>query len=231
MFGRAPKPVVFEPYGRRRSRRGVPRWLILLLAGVAAGAGGVIYVQERHLPPRLSAREAAELRAAFERAESERQRLKTELDGSSQRLAAALADQQGAAGELAASRDSVERLRGDLAAAVAALPPDPRGGAIAVRAGKLTQQGATLAYELVLSRERAGGKAFAGLLQLVVAGEAARGGETAVSLPPVAVTLERFASLRGRLPLPEGFKPRQATVKVVERAGGEPVGLRVLYVQ
>ena len=41
------KPVVFDPYGGRRKRRGVPRWLVLLLLGIAAGAGGVIYVQER----------------------------------------------------------------------------------------------------------------------------------------------------------------------------------------
>src|SRR5439155_11951312 len=54
MFGQS-KAVIFEPYGRRRSRRTVPRWLVLLLSGIVVGAGGVVFVQERYLPPRLSA--------------------------------------------------------------------------------------------------------------------------------------------------------------------------------
>ena len=60
MFGQF-KPIAFEPYGRRRSRRLVPRWLVLLTLGAAIGAGGVVLVQERYLPPRLSADASAEL--------------------------------------------------------------------------------------------------------------------------------------------------------------------------
>ena len=52
------KPVAFEPYGRQRSSWRLPRWLVLLLLGVAAGVAGVMVVQERFLPPRLSAPEA-----------------------------------------------------------------------------------------------------------------------------------------------------------------------------
>ena len=36
-----------------------PRWLVLLIGGIAVGAAGVVLVQERYLPPRrLSAAEA-----------------------------------------------------------------------------------------------------------------------------------------------------------------------------
>ena len=51
MFGRS-RPVIFNPYGRRRSRFRVPRWLVLLLVGAALGMAGVLAVQERWLPPR-----------------------------------------------------------------------------------------------------------------------------------------------------------------------------------
>ena len=51
MFGRS-RPVVFNPYGRRRSRWRLPRWLVLLLLGAALGVAAVLGVQERYLPLR-----------------------------------------------------------------------------------------------------------------------------------------------------------------------------------
>ena len=64
------KPIPFDPYGsRRRSRKRFPGWLLLLLSGIAIGAGGVVYVQERHLPPRLSAAESTRLQDAYAKAD------------------------------------------------------------------------------------------------------------------------------------------------------------------
>ena len=136
MFGRS-RPVFFEPHGRRR-RAGPPRWLVLLLVGIAVGAAAVVVVQERYLPPRLSAEAGAQLRAAFEQASTERATLRRELDQTGQRLASALAERQRQAGELATSRAAAAGLQDDLAAAVDALPADPRGGAVQVRAARFT---------------------------------------------------------------------------------------------
>ena len=49
----------------------------------------------------------------------------------------------------------MQRLRQDIASLVASLPPDPRKAPVAVRAARFEVQGATLAYDVVLSRERA----------------------------------------------------------------------------
>ena len=46
MFAQS-RPVPFHPYGRKRARWHVPRWLLLLLVGIATGAAGVVVVQER----------------------------------------------------------------------------------------------------------------------------------------------------------------------------------------
>jgi hypothetical protein len=230
MFGTF-KPVAFEPYGRRRSRWGVPRWLMLLLFGIAVGAGGVIYVQERYLPPRLSAAATVELRTAFEKAEAERLRLKNELAETTKRLASTVTDKKALGDELEASRAATARLRDDVASLVAALPPDPRGGVIEVRAARFTAKGATLAYDVVLSRERAGDKALAGVMQLVVEGESSRGGATTVNLEPVAISVGTHESLRGSMRLPEGFKAREMTIQLLDRAGGRLLGRRVLPVK
>ncbi len=224
------KPVAFEPHGRRRPRSFLPRWLVLLLIGAALGAGGVLLVQERYLPPRLSADASAQLQQSYTQADADRQRLKTELDGTAKRLETALADHKGLADQLAGQRETIERLRTDNASLVAALPADPRGGPIEVRAARFSLDGGALAYDVVLSRERGDGKPFVGVMQLTVAGESARGAESTITLKPVAVTIGKYENLRGTQPLPEGFKPRRTTINVLDRVDGKALGMRVMYV-
>jgi hypothetical protein len=226
------KPVPFEPAGFRRSRRGLPRWMLLLIAGLVAGAGGVLYVQAYHLPPRLSPEAGERLRVALERAEAEQKRLNDELTATTRKLEEALTQKDGAANDYAASRSTIEQLRQDVASLVAALPPDPRDGNVAVRSGELRVREGKLVWELVLSRGvRPGSAPLAGVLQLVATGSTARGSEGSVALAPVPMQLGSHGVLRGSAPLPEGFVPREATIRVLDRPGGAQFGMRVLRVQ
>ena len=231
MFGSSSKPVVFEPYGRRRARWRLPPWLLLLLGGIAVGAGGLYVAQQRYLPPRLSAAETTALRGAYAQADAERQSLKAELGTTRQQLETTLADRQRQDAELAAPRAAAQRLRDEMAALIATLPPDPRGGAVEVRAARFAAQGGKLAYDVVLTRERDSAKPLAGVMQLGVLGLSARGAEATLSLGPVDLSLGSHALVRGSLPLPEGFKPRQVTVQVLERTGGKALGMRVMLVK
>jgi cell division protein FtsL len=226
MFGQS-RPVVLDRYGKRGSRWAMPRWLILLLIGIAMGAAGVIVVQERYLPPRLSASESTSLRASFEQADRERTRLRTELAATAQRLDAATADTKRLTTELSASRGNVDRLRETASALVASLPPDPRGGAVEVRAARFAIEGGALAYDVVLTRS---GKPLNGAMQFVVTGASGRGADSSVTLKPIAISVGAFESLRGSVPLPEGFKPRETTISVLD-AGGKLLGRRVIYVK
>lgn len=230
MFGRS-RPVVIDNYGSGRRRRRVPRWLILLLVGAAAGAAGVVYVQERHLPPRLSAAESTHLRASFAEADAERRRLQGELADTAGKLDAALAENKRLGEELASSQQGIERLREDVAFVAAALPADPRGGAVEVRAARISRAGEGLAYEVALARENAQGKPLAGVMQLVATGDSSRGAETTVNLEPVAVAVGSHQVLRGTVPLPQGFVPRQCTIRVLDHPGGQLLGMRVMYVR
>jgi hypothetical protein len=223
---------MFSSYGSRRSRWSLPRWLVLLLVGAAIGAAGVVVVQERYLPPRLSATASTELRSAYSQADLDRQRLKAELGEANKRLEVSRAEIGGLTEALAASRTTADRLRDDLGSVVAGLPPDPRGGSVEVRAAQFTAKGAVLNYSVVLMREaRNVNKALPGILQLVVAGEPARGAPPTVALAPIALSGGSLEVVRGSTPLPEGFRPRQTTVQVLDRLAGKPLGMRVILVK
>lgn len=204
---------------------------MLLLGGILSGGAGVVAVQERYLPPRLSARASAELRSALEQAEGERSRLGEELTSARKSLEVALSEKKGLADELGASRATTERLRDDLTSVVASLPPDPRGGNVEVRAGRFTAKGGLLSYDVVLTRERNTGKPMPGVMQVVVAGQSGRGTESTVALKPISLSAGSREVVRGSQPLPEGFRPHQATVQVLDRVAGKPLGMRVMLVQ
>ena len=226
MFGQS-RPVVLDRYGTRGKRRGLPRWLVLLLLGIAIGAGGVIVAQERYLPPRLSASESTSLRASFEQADRERTRLRTDIATATQRQDAALAESKRLTTELAASRSQVTGLRETASALVASLPPDPRGGAVEIRAARFGIEGGALSYDVVLTRS---GKPINGAVQFTVTGASARGADTSVALKAVPISIGAFESLRGTVPLPDGLRPRETTISVLDGAG-KLLGRRVIYVK
>jgi hypothetical protein len=228
MFGSS-KPIPFEPYGRRRSRRGMPRWLVFMLLGIVVGAGAVLYIQEQYLPPRLTAQASAQLRQSFERADAERRHLQAELMATSDRLRGTLDENRRLATAAGAQGETAQRLRQDVASLVASLPPDPRNGPVAVRAARFEAQGDTLAYNVVLSRERAGANPFSGVMQLVLAGASGRATDT-VTPAPVPVSVGQYEMVRGSIALPRGFRPRQMTIHVLDKVGGKLMGLRVINV-
>jgi hypothetical protein len=223
------KPVAFEPYGRKRSSWRLPRWLVLLVLGVGAGVAGVMVVQERFLPPRLSASEASTLRERLVQAEQDRDRARGDLAATTQRLEAVVAERQGLADELASDRERTKNSRANEEFLIASLPPDPRGGVVEVRAARLTKQRGALSYEVLLTRPKGGDAPLAAVMQFVIKGIAG-GAERYVTLDPIKVSVAANQSLRGSLPLPDAFVPRQTTIQVLDRVGGKVLGMRVMLV-
>jgi hypothetical protein len=224
------KPVAFDPYRRqRRSPWRVPRWLVFLVIGAALGAGGVIAVQEKWLPPRLSASESQALRAQLVQAQQERDRANAERTSAMQKMDAALAERKSIADELAADRERTKNSRADNEFLIASLPPDPRGGVVEVRAARLTKQQGALGYEVLLMRGKGANQPVAGVMQFVVSGLVG-GVERHITLEPIKVSVNSAQSLRGSVPLPDTFNPRQTTIQVLDRVGGKLLGMRVMYV-
>ncbi|MFI4932208.1 MAG: hypothetical protein ACHP83_18330 [Burkholderiales bacterium] len=223
------KPVAFEPYGRQRSSWRLPRWLVMLVLGGAAGVAGVLVAQERLLPPRLSAPEAATLRERLALAEQDRDRSRADLSATTQRLEAVVAERKALADELAADRERTKNSRANEDFLIASLPPDPRGGVVEVRAARLTRQHGALSYEVLLTRAKGGDVPMAAVMQFVVKGVAG-GAERYVTLDPIKVSVTANQSLRGSVPLPDAFTPRQTTIQVLDRVGGKQLGMRVMLV-
>jgi len=242
LFGRN-KPVVFDRYGsRRRSGFPLPRWLITLLVGVAIGVGGLYFVQEEYLPPRLTPAESQRLQARVAELETERARLQAALDETTgqargagaeatRQIETARAENAKLSGALATARQSVERLQQDLSLFDLVLPPDPRGSTIGVRAARFANDSGQLDYHVLLTREQTRGKPFEGVMELVVAGVRPGGRNDTITLDLVPVSLGSYQHLRGKLPLPEGFEARQTTIRVLDRPDGQMLGMRVLNVR
>ncbi|MCM5571161.1 hypothetical protein M6I34_11655 [Burkholderiaceae bacterium FT117] len=241
LFGRN-KPVVFDPYGSsRRSGFPIPRWLIILMLGIVLGAGGLFYAEENYLPPRLTPAESQRLQNRLAELESERQRLQGELDrttaeaksaatAAARQIESTRTENEKLKTELAAARESVAPLKADIEMFAEVLPPDPRGGAIAIRAANFSNVAGQLDYHVLLTRDQKEGKPFEGVMELIVAGS--RGGRNdTVALDPVPASFASYRHMRGKLPLPEGFEGRQVTVRVLDRVGGRQLGMRVLYVR
>jgi len=224
MFGQF-KPVTFDPYGRRRSGLRVPRWLVLVLGGAVIGAGGVVLVQERYMPPRLSADASTKLQTAYEVADTARMQSRADLGEVSKQLQTSLAEKKELSDQLASSRAAEERLHDDLASMASSLPPDPRGGAVELRAGRFGVKAGQLTYDMILTREHAESKPIAASAQFVIAGTSARGVETSVTTKAIPVSVGSLEVVRGTVPIPDGFQPRQVTAQLL--AGGKLLGMRV----
>jgi hypothetical protein len=184
-------------------------------------------VQQRLLPPRLSAPEAATLRERLAQAEQDRDRARGDLAATTQRLDAVVAERKALADELAADRERTKNARATEEFLIASLPPDPRGGAVEVRAARLTRQPGALAYEVLLMRAK-GDAPMPAVMQFVVRGISA-GAERYVTLEPIKVSVTG-QSVRGSVPLPDAFTPRQTTIQVLDRVGGKQLGMRVMLV-
>ena len=224
------KPVAYFSSGRRRHRARPPRWLVLLLTGAGLGIAGVVFIQESYLPPRIPVAAGEHLRNELAGSEAVRLKQEADLAETSKRLASSMNESQQLAEELANSRAAAARLQEDLKEIVLTLPPDPRGGEVEIRAGRFVATGSSLNYTLVLSHGRATEAALPVSLQYAVSGETARGTSTVFTAAAQPASVGSSFIQHGTIALPDGLRPRQVTIHVLDRSG-KSLGMRVLEVK
>jgi len=231
MFGRSQravfKPSVYQP--GQRTRR-LPRWLVLLLVGIALGAGGVLFLQTNYGPQRLTVEQSESLHSELSASNLERQRLQTQLDEAIQQRDANKSGHEKLTSDLADARSKIETMNKELVLFQDAMPPDPRGGNLGIRSATFKRAPGPLDYPVLVMREERTGAPFKGTLTFSIDGSYPNGRAATVTPEGPALNVDRYDYALGQLKLPDGFTPKVVVLRVMD-GGQKQQAMRIYYVR
>lgn len=227
------KPVVFQPsaYGVTRRRRGIPRWLMLILTGIVLGAGGVLFLQSSYGPPRLTVEESEKLHHDLNAANIEKQRLQAQLDQHSRAQQEAQTESTQAKSELEIARAKVAEQQQDIQELVANLPPDPRGTSPGISAATFRNVDGNLDYQMLVMQDSPNAATFNGKVTFIVEGSYPNGRVITINLDPVPFSVDHYGFVRGQLPLPAALSARLVTARITQGEDSRIRATRTLRVR
>ncbi|TFL13965.1 hypothetical protein CSC67_07245 [Pusillimonas caeni] len=227
------KRVVFQPtaYGSTRRRRGIPRWLVLILTGIVLGAGGLLFLQKSYGPPRLTAEESERLHQDLNSANIDKQRLQSQLAQQTRDLEEARSTLSGQDGRLEQLQTRVNSLQEDIQMLVKDIPPDPRGTSPGIRAAELTSQSGTLNYQVLVMQDDPSAATFEGRITFVVEGRYPNGRSNTITLDPVEFNVDHYKYVKGSAPLPDGMTGRLVTIRITQGEATRLVATRTIRVR
>jgi len=207
------KPSVYQP--GQRTRR-LPRWLVLLLVGIALGAGGVLFLQTNYGPQRLTVEQSESLHSELSASNLERQRLQTQLEEATQQRDANKSGHEKLTTELADARTKIDTLNKELVLFQDAMPPDPRGGNLGIRSATFKRGTGQLGYQVLVMRDEPSGAPFQGTLTFAIEGNYPNGRAATITPEGPALNVDRYDYALGDLTLPDGFNPRVVVLRVMD---------------
>jgi hypothetical protein len=233
------KRAVFKPspYETSRRRKGLPRWVILMLLGILIGASGVLFVQTSYGPKQLSVMDSQKLIGEMNSATLEKQRLQTQVDEFTQKLELERSEyaqtRKSLEEEVSKLQALVEPLREQLNLFAQTLPFDPKYGAVGISTAQFIQgkSGGKLSYLLWVMQEKADRPTFTGKLLLAFEGRHADGRNETISISPIALNIAHYQHITGQADLPEGFVARRVSAKILDADGKKQLTWRVMQVQ
>ncbi|MGO3131046.1 MAG: hypothetical protein ACTIJQ_04620 [Alcaligenes sp.] len=226
------KRTVFKPtaYGSSRRKRRIPRWFVLLLTGIALGAGGLLFLQKSYGPTRLTVEQSEQLHYDLNSANADKQRLQGQLNQTSRDLEE-VSQKEGKLGQQTSDLQAmVTKLEKDVALFADAMPPDPRGTSPGIRAAEFTINDGQLNHFVLLMQDKGKEAEFSGTMEFVAAGRYTNGRSGNVDLPSQTVNVGRYAYINGSAELPAGFTPRQITIRIKPDGANRVVATRTIYV-
>lgn len=226
------KRTVFKPtaYGSSRRKRRIPRWFVLLLTGIALGAGGLLFLQKSYGPTRLTVEQSEQLHYDLNSANADKQRLQAQLNQTSRELEDVSQKEDRLDKQTSELQAMVAKLEKDIALFADAMPPDPRGTSPGIRAAEFTVQDGQLNHFVLLMQDKGKETEFKGTMEFVAAGRYSNGRSGNVDLPSQTVSVGRYAYINGTAELPAGFTPRQVTIRIKPDGANRVVATRTIYV-
>lgn len=231
MFGSS-KRRVFTPtaYGNTRRARRIPRWLVLMLSGIILGAGGLLFLQKSYGPVRLTVEQSEQLHYDLNSSNMDKQRLQSQLNQQTHDIKESRTTVESQAAELKKAKEQVTKLTADLQLFADAMPADPRGTSPGIRSASFSNDAGQLAYQILVMQDEGKTNTFKGEVELVVAGRYANRKSGSIDLPPFNIELQQYTHVHGTAPLPEGFVPRQVTIKITPEGSKKLSATRTLRV-
>ena len=208
----------------------MPRWLVLLLVGIGLGAGGVLFLQTNYGPQRLTVEQSEQLHTELSASNVERQRLQAQLDEAITQRDNNKTTHETLTTDLGKAKSRIEELNQELVLFQDAMPPDPRGGDIGVRAAQFRKQPGGLSYQILVMRENVTDNAFKGKVELDIDGTYSNGRRDRVKSDPMPLNLARYDHAQGVMPLPENYNARTVTIRVLD-AQDKQVAVRIYNVR
>lgn len=227
---------VFTPtaYGPRRKRR-IPRWLILLISGVAIGSGGLLFLQKSYGPTRLTAEQSEQLQFELNSSNLENQRLIAEIGQQKRELELNANQLEETEQELKSVQKRLGTIDQEIQILIDAIPADPRGTSPGIRAATFTNANGNLHYKVLVMQEPNPdtGKIepFKGTAEVVVTGRYSNGAVAHHDLPVFDVNIGHYSQLEGDLPLPNHFTAREATIRLKREGEKQVAATRTLIVR
>lgn len=227
------KRVVFQPtaYGSTRRRRGIPRWLVLLLTGIVLGAGGLLFLQKSYGPTRLTAEESERLHQDLNSANIDKQRLQSQLNQQTRDLDEARTSLGGQESRLEQVQAQLSSLQEDIQMLVRDIPPDPRGTSPGIRAADLTSEAGTLNYQVLVMQDDPKAPTFEGKITFVVEGRYPNGRTNTINLDPIDFNVDHYKYVKGAVPLPDNMTARLVTIRVTQGEGSRLSATRTIRVR
>lgn len=233
LFGSSKRPAFKPtPYGYTRRSKGIPRWLVLMLAGIALGAGGVLFLQRSYGPPRLTTEQSEQLRMDLNSATLDKQRYQTESKQLKENLDKSTQTVQEQSKKITQLQQDYTHLESGVAGLLQAIPPDPRGTSPGIRAADIVHTGKQLNYSILLIQDpkEGGTQAFDGQAKLIATGHYSNGQTVHIDVATLPLHMMRYTELQGKAPLPEGFRARQLTIQVTPASSDKIIATRTLRV-
>lgn len=226
----------FRPssYGYKRRRRGIPRWLLLLITGVIIGAGGVIFLQRSYGPQLLTAEQSEQLRMELNSATIENQRLQSDHKKQLEEITQSN-------GEITELNKQIEQLQADnkniksgVGSLIAAIPPDPRGSNPGIRSADMVLKDDGLNYKVLLIQDQPEDDGaienLAGTVKLVAIGTYNNGNTGYVDIATEDINMSLYTVVSGVADLPKGFHIRQVTIQVTNEDSNKVISTRTIRV-